>query len=69
MEFVLDFQEISELLAFMTLVVFLTSEVVSHFGPAHGLLLDKTLLRQVAIVMGAMLLVTVTIIAYRTLYP
>jgi hypothetical protein len=66
---VLGFQQISEWLAFMTVIVFLTSEVVSHFGPAHGLLLDKRLLRQVAIIMGALLLVTVTIIVYQTLYP
>jgi hypothetical protein len=69
MNLVLGFQEISQWLAFMTLIVFLTSEVVSHFGPAHGLLLDKTMMRQVSIIMGAMLLVTVTIIIYQTLYP
>jgi hypothetical protein len=64
-----DLRVISEWLAFVTIVLFLTSEIVSHFGPGQGLLLDKTFLRGVAIVCGVMLLITILIFIYQVLNP
>lgn len=65
----LDLQGISQWLAFVTIILFLTSEAVSHFGPAHGLVLDKALVRGVATICGAMLLIVIVILTYRALSP
>jgi hypothetical protein len=69
MDLPLDLQGISQWLAFVTIILFLTSEAVSQFGPAHGLLLDKTYVRGAAITCGAMLLIVIMILTYRALNP
>jgi uncharacterized membrane protein YecN with MAPEG domain len=65
----LDLQGVSQWLAFVTIILFLTSEVVSHFGPAHGLVLDKAFVRGMATICGVMLLIVIVILTYQALNP
>jgi len=65
----LDLLIIAQWLAFITIILFLTSEVVSHFGPAHGFLLDKTFLRGLTITCGGMLVIVIAIFVYQVLNP
>jgi hypothetical protein len=62
-----NLQVISQWLAFVTIVLFVTSEVVSYLGPGHGFLLDKTFLRGVTITCGGMLLIVIAILTYQGL--
>ena len=55
------FIDLSEWLAFVTVVLLLTAEIVSHFGPAQGLLVDKTRLRLLAVTTGVLLLMIVAL--------
>jgi len=54
--------DISEWLGFVTLVLLITSEIAAHFGPSHGLLIDRTRLRIVAVTTGILLF---ALIAFR----
>ena len=63
----LDFLGIIQWLAFVTIVLFLTAEAVSRFGPAHGLLVDRTRLRLVAATTGVVLRIIVGVRVYEIL--
>ncbi len=56
----LDLVDISGWLTFVTVLLLVTAEVVSRFGPARGLLVDISRLRAVAIITG---LIVLTVIA------
>ena len=49
MSFPLSSLDISVWLTFMAVVLVATAEVASHFGPAHGLLVDRSKLRMLAL--------------------
>ena len=56
--------EIGEWMAFVALILLLTSEVLSDYGPRLGLLIDKSRLRLLAVTTG---LIVLTIIALEVL--
>ncbi len=60
----LDSLDISIWLAFVSVILILTSEVLSHFTAAHGLLIDKTRLRLLALVTGLLFLAIISFRAY-----
>ncbi len=65
----IGFLELTSWLAFTCLVLLLTSEMLVHISAAHGLLIDKTKLRLVAIITGVMLLLAIILRVYDILHP
>ena len=57
--FPFSFTDLSEWLAFVTVILLLTAEIVSHFGPAQGLLIDKNRLRLLAVTTGILILMVI----------
>jgi hypothetical protein len=51
--------DISQWLTFVTILLLVTAELISHFGPARGVLIDKSRLQAVAITTGLMVLAIV----------
>ena len=51
-------------LAFTSIILLLTNEVIVGFGLLHGLALDKSRLRLVAIVLGVLFLLTIAARAF-----
>ena len=65
----LDLNIVSEWLAVVSLICLVTSEVLAHYGPANGLLIDRRRLRQVAIAASLLLIAVVSYKVYKLLVP
>jgi len=59
MGYTLSSVDIGIWLTFTTIVLLVTAEVVSHFGPSFGLLVDKSRLRTLAFATGVLLFIIV----------
>ena len=69
MSFTLDLSDISLFMAFVSVILLLTTEILSHFGFAQGLLVDKSRLRLLALATGLVFLAIVAFRVYQVLYP
>jgi len=64
MNFPLSFWDISLWLAFTAIILLITSEIISPFYGKTKILINKKRLRNVALVMGIIFLITVVIRIY-----